>query len=287
MRRRWVAALASLVVAPSVVSAAPPPGPPQDDSCLTAPVEGQKLRRTDKLLDARDRFTQCARRTCPARIVQECTRWLHEVDDILPSIVAVARDGQGGDLLDVQLSIDDKPPAGMSARAIELDPGSHKLVFRRKGMPDIQQDVLLREGEKNRSVVATFKPPAPPPPPALPPPVIQRPVPVVVWVLGGIAILGGVGFATFGSLGLTERSSDKCVPAGCTPSQRDSIETNFRIGDVSLGVGVLALVTGGVFFLTRPSVESRSVEPIDKPAGAFFDVRPMRGGGVAAVGVRF
>jgi hypothetical protein len=277
-RRRWVAAVACLAMTPLMSSAA---APKPDDACLTSPVEGQKLRRVDKLLDAHERFAQCARRTCPARIVQECTRWLHEVDDIIPSIVPVARDAQGADLMDVQVSIDDQPASEMSARAVQLDPGPHKLVFHRQGSPDIQQDVLLREGEKGRSIVATFKPPAPPPAPPSPPPVIERPVPVVVWVLGGFAVLGGAGFATFGALGLSERSSDHCVPAGCTQSQKDSIETKLRIGDVSLGVGVLAVVTGSVFFLTRPRVE-RGAAP-----AAFVDLQPARGGGVAVVGARF
>jgi len=278
LRRRWVAAVACLALTPLVSSAAPPK---VDDACLTSPVEGQKLRRVDKLLDAHERFTQCARRTCPARIVQECTRWLHEVDDLIPSIVPVARDAQGADLMDVQVSIDDQPAAEMSARAVQLDPGPHKLIFHRQGSPDIEQDVLLREGEKSRSIVATFKPPPPPAPPPPPPPVIERPVPAVVWVLGGFAVLGGAGFATFGALGLSERSSDHCVPAGCTQSQKDSIETKLRIGDVSLAVGVVAVVTGGVFFLTRPKVERAP------PASAFVDFQPAPRGGVAVVGARF
>jgi hypothetical protein len=244
-----------------------------DDSCLTSPVEGQKLRRADKLIDAHARFSQCARRTCPARIVQECTRWLHEVDDITPSVVAAARDAQGADLLDARLSIDGQPPAELSARAVVLDPGPHKLVFSRPGSADIEQDVLLREGERDRVITATFKAKEPPPPPP-PPPIVERPVPLVVWILGGAAVVGGVTFATFGALGVSERGSD-CAAAGCTQSQKDSIETKFRVGDVSLGLGVIALATGGVFFFTRPTVE--------KPGLGYLVMSPTLGGGVAAV----
>jgi hypothetical protein len=258
-----------------------------EDACLSAPVDGQKLRRADKLIEAHDRFTTCARKTCPARIVQECTRWLHEVDDILPSIVAAARDGRGADLLDVRLSVDDQPPADIGPRAIPLNPGPHKLVFHREGMPDIAEDVLLREGEKNREVTATFKAPEPPPPPPAPPPpptpVIVRPVPVAVWVLGGVTVVGGAGFATFAALGVTERGRD-CAAAGCTQSQKDSIETKFRIGDISLAVGAVALVTGTVLFLVRPKVE--------KPAtlgylGLSPEVLLERRGGVVVLGTRF
>jgi hypothetical protein len=272
--RTWVATLAAAAATSYV-----PTVHALDESCLTSPVEGQKLRRADKLIDAHARFSLCARRTCPARIVQECTRWLHEVDDITPSVVAVARDAQGADLLDVRLSIDGQPPAELSARAIVLDPGPHKLVFQRPGSPDIAQDVLLREGEKDRVITATFKgkePPPPPPPP--PPPIIERPVPLVVWILGGVAVVGGATFATFGALGVSERGSD-CAPAGCTQSQKDSIETKFHVGDISLGVGVIALVTGGVFFFTRP--------PVDKPGLGYLVIRPTVGGGVAAVGGSF
>jgi hypothetical protein len=262
-RASWVAMLAAAAATSYV-----PTLHALDDACLSAPVDGQKLRRADKLVDAHDKFALCAQRKCPARIVQECTRWLHEVDDITPSIVAAARDSQGGDLLDVRVSVDGQPMADMSARAMVLDPGPHKLVFRRVGSADIEQEVLLHEGEKNRAITATFKTKELPPPP--PPPVLERPIPLVVWILGGVAAVGGVTFIALGAAGVSERGSD-CSPAGCTQAQKSSIESKFYVGDASLGIGVIALVTGGVFFFTRPTLE--------RPAAAFLQVRPILGGG--------
>jgi hypothetical protein len=269
-------ALALLALAP------PSRAAPEGDVCLTAPVDGQRARKAGELLEARERFTTCASRTCPARIVQECTRWLHEVDDALPSVVAIAKDGGGADLVDVKIQIDERPVEDISARAIPLDPGRHKIVFHRIGNADIAEDVLLHEGEKNRNIVATFKPA-----PALlvastPVLISTRPVPWLVWVMGGVAVAGAASFATFGALGVSQRSSDGCA-AGCTQADKDSIETKFHIGDISLAIGVVALVTGTVVYFTRPT----KVHPMESAGQPLFDVHPVPGGGSMSLGARF
>jgi hypothetical protein len=154
----------------------------------------------------------------------------------------------------------------------------------------------VREGEKNREVTVVFKAPEPPPSPPPPPPAFERPVPVAVWVLGGLTVVGGALFATFGALGVSERGST-CAPQGCTESQRDSIETKFRIGDISLAVGAAALVTGTVLFFTRAQVEkpaplsARALadlrDAVTRSPRAYLGVAPNKGGGALVVGARF
>jgi hypothetical protein len=220
------------------------------DVCLSAPVEGQKLQKAGRLLQARERFATCASQSCPTIIIHDCGRWLHEVDEVLPSILVVARDGSGRDVVDVTVSVDGLPPVPVTAHAISLDPGQHKLRFARPGMPAINQDILLRESEKNRSVTITFGAREAHAPPG------ERPVPVATWILGGISAAAFGTAAVFGALGLGQRTADHCA-TGCSASERDSTLAKFHVADVSLAVGVVALGAALYFYFSRPAVERR------------------------------
>jgi hypothetical protein len=227
------------------------------DRCLAAPVEGQKLQRAGKLLDARDRFATCATNTCPAEVVENCMRWLRQVDDELPSVVVAARDPKGRDLTDVRVSIDGKAATEMSTRAVRLDPGPHTFVFRQGGSADQEQQVIVRDGEKNRQVVATFGvlPLTPTPAPALR--TAERPVPVGVWVAGGLGAVGLVSFAVSGTLGVAQRDADHC-DTGCPPADKSAVDAKYLVANVSLGLGVAALAVATVLYLARPTVEPLS-----------------------------
>jgi hypothetical protein len=193
-----------------------------------------------------------------------------------------ARDQAGHDLGDVTVSVDGAPPAAVSARATSLDPGSHKFVFRRGGAQApvdtgaaIEQVTILREGEKNREVVATFRIPGAAPPPAL---VADRPVPVAAWVSGAFGVAGLGVLAVAGSIGVSQRSSEHC-DTGCSQAQKTGVDNLFNVADVGLGVGVVGIGVAAVLFLVRPTVE--------RPATAYVDARPAPGGAVAVVGGRF
>jgi hypothetical protein len=252
---------------------------PADDPCLTAPVDGQKLRRDGNLLDARDKFDLCGRKTCPDTIIQACMRWGSEVQSAIPSVVVVARDAAGGDVTDAQVSVDGQPPAPIMARALELNPGTHRFVFKRPGSPDVERQALVHEGEKNREVLVTFgavaQPPARPPEPA-------RPVSTLTWVLGGLGGVALIGSGTFGAMGLSARSSNHC-DTGCTQPQYNDALTKLQVADVLLGVGVVALGAATWLYLTRPTEEPQAASRLDVP----FDVRFTQGGGVGVVTGRF
>lgn len=252
------------------------------DPCFSAPVEGQKLQREGRLIEARDRFASCARNTCPAEIVTDCSRWMSEVEAASPSVVVAVRDAQRRDILDVRVSVDGKPSGVVSSRAMALDPGAHTFVFQRPGSPDVTVDVLLREGEKNREVAASLDTSAGASVGAASPPgeawVAERPVPASAWIAGGFGVLGLAGFATFGALGIGARGTDHC-DTGCTQSQKEAVDSKYTIANVSLGVGVLALGAAAWLYLTRPAIE--------RPASAFVDVRALPGGAFAAVGSTF
>jgi hypothetical protein len=254
----------------------------ENDECLKAPVEGQQLQRDGKLIDAHDRFVKCASRSCPPEIVQDCTRWAREVDEATPSVVVAARDAQGHELTDVLVSIDGAAPTQGGARAIPLDPGPHKFVFVRTGHAEIVDQAVLHEGEKNREVVATYPSPVSSKlenEPRAPLP-LSRPVPVLVWVAGGVSVAAFAVFGTFGALGVSERSADHCgPPSGCPQSEKSVVDTKFIVADVGLGVGVVALGVAAWQFFARPS--------IPRQGAAIVDFHAVSGGGVATLGGRF
>ncbi len=225
------------------------------DRCLTAPVEGQKLHRAGKLLAARDRYASCSTTACPAEVVEDCMRWMRQVDDALPSVVVAARDPKGRDLTDVRVSIDGKDPTELSARALRLDPGPHIFVFQRTGSANQEQRAVLREGEKNREVLATFGAPLDAVTSRLAPAASVRPVPLAAWVAGGVGVVALASFATFGTWGVLDRSSNHC-DTGCSQDQKSAVDAKYVVADVSLGVAVVAAAVTTWLYLARPSVES-------------------------------
>jgi hypothetical protein len=297
------ALLSLLVVVDGLASPDATAQAPSGDVCLITPVDGQKLRRAGKLLDARAKFSTCARPSCPREIVERCTRWTEETQTAIPSVVLVARDPQGRDLSDVAVSIDGAAAAPIATGGVELDPGEHVFLFQRGGSPNVEERIILREGQKDRQVVATLVVPgstparaqeatssrAPAAAPAAAPeatreaapeatPEAPRPVPTLTWVLGGVGLAALGSFGTFAALGVSERSSDHC-DTGCTPSEKSDVDTKLLIADVSLGVGVVAIVAATWLYLARPSVTPSTA--------SFVDVRPVRSGAVALFGARF
>ncbi len=254
MNRRRAAAFVGGVAAVLVAWPAADAFATVPQECLTAPVEGQKLQRDGKLIEARDRFATCSLHSCPAEVVEDCVRWTREVDDALPSVVTAARDAAGRDLPDVRVSVDGQPPVELSARAIRLDPGTHRFVFQRTGSADVEAAVIVREGEKNRQVVATFGAPASQRTAAPDSTSPRRPVPMSAWLAGGVAAVAFVGFATFGTLGVMDRATNHC-DTGCAGDQKSAVDTKFWIADAALGVGVVALAVAAWLYLSRPSVE--------------------------------
>jgi hypothetical protein len=196
--------------------------------------------------------------------VEDCVRWTRQVDDALPSVVMAARDAGGRDLPDVHVSVDGKPPVDLGARAIRVDPGSHRFVFQRSGSADVEASVILREGEKNRQVVATFGAPPSTQGAASNANGPSRPVPVSAWLAGGVAAVAIVGFATFGTLGVMDRATNHC-DSGCSGDQKSAVDTKFVIADISLGVSVVALAVAAWLYLSRPSVEATPTSLLSGP----------------------
>jgi hypothetical protein len=295
----------AVVIAGAVATLAALPSARADEmaTCVKASEVGQSLRDEGKYRRAREKFLVCSRDVCPSVVRRDCAGWLLEVDSSLPSVVISATDS-GHDITDVKVTIDGTAVVGkLEGKPIPLDPGAHTLHYEHAGQPAVDDQIVVRAGEKNRLLKVSFGSVAPPPPATPtttrpPPAVVQtsKPASPVAYVLGGVGVVGLVGWAAFGSIGVSDVHSlrSSCAP-GCSSSAVNHAKTDLVLADVGLAVGAAGIVSGVVvFFATRRSGPS-SVEPeSDDDIGLLkhFDLRPTAsasgiGGGVATFSGRF
>ena len=243
-------AIAVLVGAPA--EAAPPANKGSAKAaCLAAHEEATSLLTQKKPHAAHDRFVTCARTECPTVVRKECGEQLAIVEKDAPTVALEAHDEAGADTTAVKVTIDGRSVTDrLTGAAIDVEPGEHVFRFERADGKSIEQKVLVVEGEKNRKVVADFATlvPKPPPPPGgdvVPaPPREPKKIPVLAYVAGGIGV---VGLGGFGFFALTGKGAEKDLASSCNPNcsndQLSPVKRDYLFADISLTVGVVALVT--------------------------------------------
>lgn len=151
MRRTSSAFVLALVVTASARSAHA-----DAKACIAASERGQSSRTDGKLTVAKAAFAECAADACPTAIRKECATALTDIDAALPTIVLGAKIGTK-DAVVVHVSVDGiKVTDSLDGRAVPIDPGSHVFHFETDGQPPIDKTVLIKQGEKNRSVSAEW-----------------------------------------------------------------------------------------------------------------------------------
>jgi hypothetical protein len=242
---------------PAADPAAPPPdaenaAPPSVAECMGWHAAGQKLRYNSKLLESREPLRGCSHEACPELVRTDCTAWLLEVQQSLPSATFSAT-ADGAPVTSLAVSVD-----GVSIEPttpLELDPGQHNVRFETPGFPAIEKAVFLRNGDKNQVISHAFVTPskATPPPPSAP--ATERPIHPLTWVLGGLS-LAGAGVATGFWLSASKDYDDleKTCSPNCSSDETDGAKTKLLVADIGLGVAVAAGVGALVVHLTRPEV---------------------------------
>lgn len=248
-----------LLTAGATVTTSTPRAHAADPAKCSASYEaGQEQRRKGELVRARANLLVCVSGVCPAALSKDCVGWLREVEALLPSVLIEVRDVGGALVPDARVTIDDAPAQPGTSTA--LDPGSHRLRAEADGRSPATQTIDVAAGEKDRRVVVVLPALAAPPPPP-PGPVLRtsRPVPVASWVLGGVSVVGLGGFGYFAASGASEAKHlrETCAPR-CTDEQVDVVQRRFLIGDVSLGVSIVALGAAVWLYATRPELRARS-----------------------------
>jgi len=264
--------------------------------CIDTAEQAQQLRLDGRLTRAREKLLACSQTRCPSIVRSDCSRWLSEVDELMPSLVLRAVDGAGGDVIDVRVEIDNQLiTERLDGSEIHVDPGQHVFRFTRAGAPPIEQTVLVREGEQHRRVSVVCPGPVSVPSPqttllgaqpsrADPPRPLQAAVsgpriplvwPVATIGAGGIALAGA---AILWVSGLSDRASlvSGCgTTHSCQSSDVDSAHRKLVIGDVTAaaGVGLVAVGVGILIFGQRPAEHpvTAGIQPI--PQGALLGVR--------------
>ena len=263
-------------------------------ACIEAHTQAQEARKDGRLLDARDKLLTCAKDGCPAVLRKDCGPWLTEVTSSLPTVVVLAKGPGGQDLMDVRVFFDGKEIATkLDGMAVEVDPGVHDFRFETEGQDPVEQRVVIREGVKNHELTVQFGTPEAPPgaPPSSPldtPPGADvepaRPIPTLVYVLGGVGVAGLAASVFFETSGMSKRSDldDQGCKPYCPKDDVDAAKRDFLIGDIALGLGLASLGTATYFYVTRPSVPEETTAQL--PA---IDVHGVRGGAMATWQGRF
>lgn len=251
-----VAALASSTGGPGGLGTRVAWAAPPTKRCIDAAESGQQLRSAGKLIEARKAFGVCTAPACPAAVRRDCARWIEEVDTAQPTVSVRLEDEKGNEVSEGKVVLDGqetmKPSAG---RAVPVDPGAHRFVWMRSE-GRIEEELVIREGERNRTIIlrapraATSGTSGPPPPDKPTEKTSSSPVP---WILAGVGIVALGGGTAFWVTGLGQRSDLErtCAAAHtCAMDDIDASRTKLIIGDVLAGVGIVALAGAAFFFLT-------------------------------------
>jgi hypothetical protein len=251
----WLAAFTAWGIAP--LRAARADEAPQ--ICSEAFSSSAALGKAGKLTRARDALVKCASDACPAAMRPLCVADLRAIEGRIPTIVLGAT-GSAGDLTDVQVTMDGQPlSATIDGRAVEMDPGSHTIRFEHAGVV-VERLVVVREGEKDRRVIAAFTA-TPALAPSGAPAVVadasvapRRPVPLGAWISGGATVVAAGFWAGFGATAFSQKSSLDACRGTCTASAVSSARAAFLGADIA-GGSTLALATlTTLLYVTRASV---------------------------------
>lgn len=206
-----------------------------DPTCISAYEQTQTLRKDGKPLASKAQAAICSRESCPALLTKDCTKWLAELDAIIPTVVLDPRTAAGVLRTDVRVKLDGAPlNEKIDGKPVPLEPGTHTFVFEAEGVAPLERALVLKEGEKNKKVTVTFGAPAPSPEAKN----ADRPVPLGVWLFGGAAVVALGTSAVFAIDGLGKKSDlDQCKPR-CAAADVDAMSASFTLADVALGAEI-------------------------------------------------
>jgi len=252
-------------------SAAPPSA--VATACMQSADRAQVLRRQGKLGAARMALRTCADASCPAVVRDDCRIWTAELQAAQPTVVFAVRGSNGVDLPDAMVLVDgDVFVEHLDGRARPLDPGPHDVEVRAPSEAPVRLRIVVHEGEKQRVVPVVF--------PgsssgsasgsgsgsgsgsasgsgsssASRQPTAETSSPITPWVYvtGGVAAAGLVGFAVLGLSALAGHDAleDGCARTrSCTDDQIDANRARFWMADASLLVGLVgAGLTGWLIY---------------------------------------
>ena len=246
MRRAFFLALgaASLMTAATPAQAEPPSAraSAEDEICLASSIEGQVLRRSGRLLRARELFAGCARDACEKPMRDRCVGWLHDAEAHTPRLTLRVNDDRGTPLPGAQVHLDGLEVTLPPSTPLEVDPGKHVVRADFAGRRELAE-VDVTEGV--RPVTLTLD---------LRSRVEARPAPKLAYGLGAASGVAAIAFAVFGTSALVQAGHlDACRPY-CAAERKAPFDAAVIGADISAGVGAAALLGAVIVYLARPTV---------------------------------
>jgi len=290
--------LPALLVAVAGATLSTPARAGDKEACASAAEQVQKLRADKKLRAAKEKAIACSRDVCPSFVRNDCLKWLGEVDGALPTVIVRVRDPQNKDIINVKVTVDGEPFAGMlDGTAHAVDPGPHTFRYEAAGMEPVEEQVLVSQGEKDRVLKVVLTPAgAPKDPTPKPPPVVDAPPPptsgeaatgakpsALPWVIGGVGVAGLLVFGIFETMGQVDYANMKSgcglTPQKCAPGDVDAARAKLGVAIAGLAVGAIGIGTAVTMLLLRPSPA--------KTVAQHVEVAPVAGGFYGAIKTTF
>ena len=279
----------------------------EKEACVNASEQAQTLRDDGKFRQARAALMTCGRDVCPGIVRRDCEKWLTELDTAQPTVVLGARDPNGSDVPGARVKLDGAPLLDrLDGKPVPVDPGEHVFRYEGGGSMPVEQRVVVRVGEKNRSLTAILMPPASaamaattpaapapssgasdsaasPAPDAPQEPNAKRPLPVSFWIFGGITVASAASFVYFGVSGQSDVNNLRatCSP-NCAQSDVDAAHTKLVVADISAVVGGAALVGTILSAVLRGKAKPATAALITQT-----EVHPVLGGAMTTWTARF
>jgi nitrate reductase NapE component len=258
---------------------------PTKADCIQAHKLCQQAQNDGRLVEARAWATSCTKPACPGLLVTDCARWLNELGQRIPSVVFDVRAG-GHPSIKAEVYADgQRVESWTRGEALRLDPGQHAFRFVLAPFSPSTETMLLGEGMRFRVVSVELAMPERATPSHQGPVSARdraagtaRPVPVVVYPLLGVGVVGIAGFVGFGLSGKAEqRRLERTCSPDCSESDLSTMRQRYLIGDISAAVGVGAMVGAGVLYLFRPKRPTReSVSVTALPGGGSMALAAYR-----------
>lgn len=234
------------------------PARDESDACFSAAERAQPLMKQHRLREARAELETCARDACPRVARSDCREWLAQLTREQPTVLVAAHEVRGAEVRDVHgvravvdgaIVLDD-----VDAIPMPLDPGRHRVRLTRAGAEPLEQEIDVRDGDR-QVVHAYWRAPT-----AVETP--SRPTPTAVYVTGAAGIAAVAAGAALEIAGLTRRGEldATCRPTRtCAPSDVDAAHNLTLAGDLTVGGGLLLLAGAGVLYFARPVAPAATV----------------------------
>lgn len=238
-------------------------------ACVDAYEGAQTATKRHQIARARQQVSVCLATTCPSVLRSECAQWMKDLEARQPTVVLQCTGPDGKPAPNATVRLDGAPlPHALDGNALDMDPGSHELVFSLPGERPLTVRAVVREGEKLQRVTGAFPvrtPLAVVLPPAAPAParamIARRPVPWTVYALGGLGIAGTGAFAGLGVWGNAGKHDLRDCKPDCSGDATGEVRDRYIAADVALGVAVVSLGAATILYLTRgTTMESASTE---------------------------